>query len=308
MTVLTFTRTLGLAGLLVTCIGCKTTEPEKPISASSTAETALCQSAITSPRLPPGDVLALAKQADPISYQFTQDHSAEIIPVDDNKSFAVWWQPEGFDPATDTVLVNLHGHGEWATRGFTVWHDQLMEHSYAHLGLQWWFGRSLESNGYYDPDQIYRLITEQLAAHHIPPGHVIFEGFSMGSARSYAVTLRDALCGEHYFGVTIANAGPWEDDYDTNAEVLAGNYGATPYAGTDWILFCGEQDENAYAHSTYPHVCDGMDHTKTVLEAYGATVDLLLKDPTGNHGSMMLHPENTNTVLYAAEKILVGQN
>jgi hypothetical protein len=264
----------------------------------------LCNQPVVSPHLTAGDVLQLAKQEDPASYQFTQEHGAEIIPVDDHKSFVVWWQPEDFDPATDTVLVNLHGHGEWATKGFTVWYDQLVERHYAHLGLQWWFGRSLESNGYYNPDQIYRLITEQLAEHNIPAGHVIFEGFSMGSARSYAVTLRDTLCGNHYFGVTIANAGPWEDDYDTNANILAGDYGTAPYAGTDWILFCGDQDENTKGHAAYTHVCDGTDYTKTVLEQYGATVDLFLKDPTGDHGSMMLHSNNVEQVLNTAAEII----
>ncbi len=265
---------------------------------------ALCNQAAVSPRLPAGDVLALAKTEEPASDRFVNEHDAELVPVDDNKSFAVWWQPDDFDPATDTVIVSLHGHGAWATKDFEVWYPELAERGYAYLGLQWWFGRSLESNGYYDPDQIYRLISEQLADHAITPGQVVFQGFSMGSARAYAITLRDHLCGQDYFGVTIANAGPWEDDYDSNVDVIAGDYGDSPYAGTHWILFCGDQDENENSQTQFTHVCDGMEHTQTMLERYGGSIDLFLQDPTGDHGSMMINRTNVQTILdQASERI-----
>lgn len=248
--------------------------------------------------------MQLAQQQRSQAFTYSLAQGGKIIPIDSNKSFVVWWQPENFDPATGTVLVSLHGHAEWAVKDFEIWHPELVERGYAYLGVQWWFGQSLEPIGYYEPDQIYAIIVEQLAQHTIPPGNVIFEGFSMGSARSYAVTLRDTLCGPQYFGVTIANAGQWEDDYSSNVGVLAGQYGESPYAGTDWILFCGGQDKNEYAKTNFPLVCDGMEHTKEVLTRYGGTVDLLLKDPTGDHGSFSLNPDNRDQVLNAAESIL----
>jgi hypothetical protein len=49
------------------------------------------------PRIPAGDVLSLAQeQTDDSYYGFAEEHGADIIPVDDNKSFAVWYQPDDF--------------------------------------------------------------------------------------------------------------------------------------------------------------------------------------------------------------------
>ncbi len=284
-----------VANTIVTA-SANTTEPNLAI-------TTLCQTHTASPRLPAGDVMALAKTEASTDYAFAETHGAEIISVDDNKSYAIWWQPEGFDPASDTVLVSLGGHGGWAVKDFALWYPEVNQRQYAFLGLQWWFGRSLESNGYYEPDQIYEIISAQLAEHNITSRNVIFQGFSMSSARSYAITLLDTLCGREKFGVTIANSGQWEDDYNSNKDVLEGTYGEAPYAGTHWILFCGDQDNNEFA-TAYPHVCDGMTHTQDVLTKYGGTVDLFIKDPDGDHGSFMLNKANRSTALNLADQIL----
>lgn len=294
-------RLLFSSLVCLTVAGC-TTIPNT-VTTTQNAATTLCSSHTSSPHLPVGDVLALAQQKSQEAYNFTQGHGAQIIPVDDNKSYVVWWQPDGFNPTTDTVVVSLHGHGEWAIKDFEVWYPELTKRHYAYLGVQWWFGRSLEPDGYYEPDQIYSIITKQLAAQGIPKGNIIFQGFSMGSARSYAITLLDHLCGADYFGVTISNAGQWEDDYNSNVDVLAGKYGSSPYAGTHWILFCGVKDDNEHATFSFSNVCDGMTYTQDVLTKYGGTVDLFLKDPDGDHGSFMINPDNRTIALDLADTI-----
>lgn len=256
------------------------------------------------PHLPVGDVLSLAKEEDAEQFAFADQKGAEIIPVDNNMSYAVWWQPENFDASTGTVVVSLHGHGDYAIQDFKVWYPELAQRNVAYLGLQWWFGRSLENEGYYEPDRIYSLIAEQLEAKNITAGNVIFEGFSMGGARSYGVALYDKACGNNYFGVNIANSGPWEDGYPLYAEILTKQYGETPFEGTHWILFCGDQDENEFATTQVTHVCDGMENTKQRLEDMGGTVNLFIQDPTGNHGSFMINSDNVDEAMDEAEKIL----
>jgi hypothetical protein len=251
------------------------------------------------PRIPAGDVLSLAQeQTDDSYYGFAEEHGADIIPVDDNKSFAVWYQPDDFDPAIDTVLVSLHGHAGWATKDFEVWYPQVTAHHYAYLGVQWWFGRSLEMEGYYDDAHIYDIIADQLSARGIPAGHVIFQGFSMGSARSYGVSMYDRTCGDQFFGVNIANAGFWEDDYPLYADILDGDYGSTLLADTQWILFCAGQDEG------YKTSCESMQHTIDVIEQFGGSVALSFEDPNGSHGSFMMNSENSERALMEAETIL----
>lgn len=288
--------------LLVLCLalsGCGTAP------AVETSNKDFCAETTPQVHLPAGDVLALAQEKDPQQFTFAEQKGAEIIPVDDNQSYAVWWQPDGFDIDKDTVIVSLHGHGDFAIQDFKVWYPELAKYKVAYLGLQWWFGRSLENEGYYEPDQIYRLIAEELKAKGVPAGHVIFQGFSMGGARSYGVSLYDSTCGTHYFGVNIANSGPWEDDYPLYAKILTGNYGATPFENTHWILFCGEKDINEYAKtSTQANVCDSTENTQTTLTKLGATVDLFIKDPNGDHGSFMMNASNVEQGMDKAMKLL----
>ncbi len=294
---------LALCSLLLTA--CNSTPSE---TTTENDENALCSKEATpDPHLPAGDVLELAQtdEESAEAYKFVGNNDAEIIPVNNDQSYAVWWQPKDFDAAKDTVVVSLHGHGSWATKDFEVWYPQLTQRHMAYLGLQWWFGRSLEDEGYYEPDQVYALISEQLAAKGIPSGHVIFQGFSMGSARSYGVTLFDHLCGENYFGVSIANSGQWEDDYELYANTMAGAYGEKPFEGTEWILYCGEKDYNSYATgSREKDTCQGMSNTKDRLESLGGLVDLFIQDPTGSHGSFMLDADNVNQAMDEAEMIL----
>lgn len=303
----TFTILLLLSSCATQQTSTQDQTTETQVIATDESINAFCTETLTeSPNLPAGDVLNLvqSKEGDPIAYDFAIENGAELIPVDDDKSFAVWWEPENFDASTGTVLVSLHGHASWSVKGFEVWYPQITERNIAFLGLQWWFGRSLENEGYYEPDQIYRLIAEQLEAKGITPGNVIFEGFSMGSARSYGVSLYDHLCDENYFGVNIANAGAWEDGYPLYSEILTKQYGDQPFEGTSWILFCGEEDENEFATTKVTHVCDGMENTKQRLEDMGANVVLFIKDPTGDHGSFNLNDENENTAMDKAEAVL----
>ncbi|MEK7632691.1 MAG: hypothetical protein AAB473_02775 [Patescibacteria group bacterium] len=249
--------------------------------------------------------LELAKADNPNAYTFVTTHDAEILPLDAGNTYAVWWQPEGFDPAKDTIVVSLHGHGDWAIQDFKVWYPEISARGYAFIGLQWWLGRSLEDVGYYEIPEMYQLITSALAAKGITDGNIIFQGFSMGGARSYGVVFEDQQSGKPLFDVDIANSGPWEDNYPLYASILKGDYGATPFAGTQWILYCGAKDINE--HPSTPElaiVCDGMTHTKDILEGFGATVPLFIDDATGDHGSFMRNPTNVESALDVADGIL----
>lgn len=249
-------------------------------------------------RIPPGDVLTLAKTSTDAKYTQATDAGAEVIEVDNNRSFVVWWQPEGFDPKTDTVVVSLGGHAGWATRDYVVWKDLLEERGYAFLSVQWWFGRSLESAGYYQPNVIYGLIRDTLRTKGVTPGNVIFQAYSMGSANSYAVTGFDRWEGDQFFAVTIANSGVYEADFPPNAKLPT--YSDQPYANTNWILYCATHDEE---HPSW-NECQSMDKTQSQIEAWGGDVALYIKDSVGTHGSFMMNKANANQALDVAETFL----
>lgn len=248
------------------------------------------------PGPPPGEVLKLAQEQEGESWAYAQAQQAVIETAGPGTSFAVWWQPENFDPASGITFVSLHGHGGWATRDFSVWHKIIEKRGYAYLGIQWWYGRSMESEGYAKPDMIYRWITEVLEKHGVAEGRVIFLGFSMGSANSYPVTARDHASENPYFAVSIADAGPMEQDFPPVAEMFAGRFGEKPLQGTPWILYCSMNDQPA-------HGCGPMAKTKEWLEGFGAEVPLFIQDSKGGHGGFMQKP-NYDQALDLAEKIL----
>lgn len=243
--------------------------------------------------------LSLAKADPKSSYDDVAKYGGTFTSLDRGNTFGVWWQPEDFDAANDTVLVSLGGHAGWATRDFSVWYPHIAERGYGFLTLQWWLGRSLENAGYYEPEEMYAMIRQVLAEKGIPPGHVIFQGYSMGSARSYGITALDSVGGK-YFAVTISNSGVWEDDYPITADIIAGKYGAQPFAGIDWILYCAVNDEE---HPDW-NKCEKMDTTQTNIEKYGGKVDLYIKDETGSHGSFMVNSDNVRRALDVADDIL----
>ena len=243
------------------------------------------------------DVLEMGQRFEPRALEYMKREGAEIIPTQDGRSFWVWWAPEGFDPKEDTVFVSLHGHQGWATKGFQVWHPRLKGRKLAFLGIQWWYGRSAEWNGYAKPRDIYPWIQEALAAKGIPPGHVIFEGFSMGGANSYAVAYFDKLQTTPYFAVIISNAGAMEADFPPNRPLLEQIGKSTPLAGAHWILYCSENDEQR------EKACEKMQWTYEQLKTLGATVEQFTRDPVGPHGGFMV-PNISGPALDLAQKIV----
>ncbi len=246
------------------------------------------------------DVLELCKKFEYKSYAYSQTYGAEIAPTADGRSFTLWWQPEGFDAKKDIVFVSLHGHEGWATKGFQVWHPAMKEHKYAFLAVQWWYGKSADSAGYANPADIYPWIVQALEKRGIPRGYVILEGFSRGSANSYAVEYLDRRQRTPYFGLVISNSGAMERDFPPNRPFLNAPAGSTPFAGVNWILYCSEKDEQRKG------ACEKMRWTNGRLQAMGATVLLFFEDPVGQHGGFMA-PEILDKALSVADQVMKGR-
>jgi hypothetical protein len=205
-------------------------EPEEsvPISESSSSMT------FHSNRLLIDDALSLAKLDDASEYDRVEARGGEFVSLDDGNTYGVWWEPEGFDAEHDVVLVSLGGHGGWATKDFDVWYPEISDRGYAFFSLQWWLGRSLENNGYYEPEEMYAMIRQVLIEKGVTPGNVVFNTYSMSSARSYAITALDRVS-EDFFALTISNSGVWEDSYPPNENIVNGTYGPLPFEGHPWI-------------------------------------------------------------------------
>ncbi len=233
----------------------------------------------------PGSTLEMARRMDSKSFAILEKSRARIEETSDRRSFVVWEAPEGFNPKTGIVLVTLHGHQSWASKSIVVWEDEVRSRGWAHLAVQWWYGRSAEGHGYARPHDIYPWIVEALRRHDVEPGRVIFQGFSMGSAISYAMTFLDRQAGQPYFAVTISNSGSMAEDYPPNRAFLSGESGESPFSDTHWILYCAEHDQEQ------KHACSRMAWGAQQIERLGGTIELFIRDPQGPHGGLM-QPSN----------------
>lgn len=235
-------------------------------------------------------LMAQALAANPERYQFALTNGAEIRATSDNKAYSIWWQPSTSPPAG--VIVGLHGHGSYATDDFYMWQPYAQSKGYAILALQWWFGKGEETTDYYLPAEMYPLIANILTEKAVQPGTVLFQGYSRGSANSYAMTALDAASGNHFFGMTLSISGGAATNFPPNQQVAAGDFGTLPFAGHPWVMYCGEKDPEPTRDG-----CPAMTASKNWVTQYGATVKLLIDDPAGDHSGFMNSSANVTAAL-----------
>lgn len=235
-------------------------------------------------------LLNQAQLANVTRYQFAVNNNAEIRATSDNKAFTIWWQPSANAPTG--VIVTLHGHGSYATDSFYMWQSYAQSRGYAILALQWWFGGGEATSDYYQPSEMYPLIASLLTEKGVRPGTVLFEGYSRGSANSYAVTALDTASSNRFFGMTLSNSGGAMQNYPPNQQIVAGDYGAQPFKGVQWVMYCGELDPDPNING-----CPAMTAARDWVTLYGATFKLLIDDPSGDHGGFMTNGANVTTAL-----------
>lgn len=269
-----------------TTVGTGTAASETTVGTDTTQEETTLQGPGTAA------LMELMQASDGKRYQDAIAAGVQFLPTSDGESFYAYWIPPGFDPAVDGFVVTLPGHDTFASSAFAVWKPHLATRHYGFIGLQWWLGGGEATSDYLVPDTIYRDFVEALAAHGIPAGKVLFEGFSRGAANSYAVTARDRASAHPQFILTIANAGGAATLYPPNMAIDQGAFGDQPFAGSDWVMYCGEKDPDPEQSG-----CPGMTRAKAWVEAKGGTVDLFIQDPTGDHGGFNLHPANVQSAL-----------
>ncbi len=235
-------------------------------------------------------LLNQAKAANATRYQFALSNNAEIRSTSDNKAFTIWWQPPSGTPSG--VIVTLHGHGSYATDEFYLWQPYAQTRGYAILALQWWFGVGETVADYYLPQEMYPIIAKLLKEKGVKPGTVLLQGYSRGSANSYAVTALDTASGNRYINMTLSNSGGAASDFPPNQQIVAGAYGSLPFTGVQWIMYCGELDPDPTING-----CPAMKAAKDWVTKYGATFKLLIDDPKGGHGGFMTNSTNVATAL-----------
>lgn len=215
--------------------------------------------------------------------QYAINNGAEILPTPDGNSFYIKWFPSGATPSATPLVVSLHGSNGFAFHEFFSWHQRLQLKGCGIVALQWYRGDSSATPGtYFGDDAIYQYIDSALSAISYPSGKAMLHGFSRGSSRSYAITVKDILA-KNYFCTILSNSGGMDSSYPFNAQINANAFGTSVFTGKRWNLFCGGQDPNPDESG-----CPAMAETKTWLESRGASVDIFIQDAALNHNGFQL--------------------
>lgn len=210
-----------------------------------------------------------------VSYALT--NGVQVISTPDSSSFYLQWFPAGATPNATPLLVTLHGSKGNAFNEFKNWHNTLQLHNCGIIALQYNKYTDIYDylNGYFHDDSIYNYIDSALTRISYPSNKALLHGFSLGSARTYAVIYNDIQSGKNYFCTTISNAGKIDLTYPLYNSI---NSIPNVFLGKHWNLFCGPPEP--------PYIggaCDGLDFTQTWLQGKGAIVDIYIQDSLLGH-------------------------
>lgn len=213
---------------------------------------------------------------------------ARVEPTRDGRSFALVWRPPG--PVAGWI-VTLHGSGSWAHDEIVLWQPAAQKRRLGIVALQWWFGGGQQNADYYAPPEMRREIEKLMAQVDARPENTLLHGFSRGSANLYALVAMDARTPRPLFRHIIANAGGMAADFPMNRDIESGRFGATPYAGTRWWLYCGGGDSNPERDG-----CPAMRRSQRWLQGKGAQAELN-EDSSGDHGGFHRGGRNVERAL-----------
>ena len=213
---------------------------------------------------------------------------ARVERTRDGRSFALVWPPAG-EPRG--WIVTLHGSGSWAHDEIVLWQPFAQKRQLGIIALQWWFGGGQQNADYYAPPEMRREIESLMAAAGARPENTLLHGFSRGAADLYALVAMDGRTPRPLFRSVIANAGGMSSDFPMNREIENSRFGATPFAGTRWWLYCGGGDPNPERDG-----CPAMRRSQRWLQDNGASADLV-EDSGGDHGGFHRRGQNVERAL-----------
>ena len=151
----------------------------------------------------------------PGNVSYALSNGVQIISTPDSNSFYLSWFPNGTTPMNTPLIVTLHGSKGNAFNEFKSWHTAAQSHNCGIIALQYNKYTNVYDyvNGYFKDDTIYSYLNAALSNITYPSNKALLHGFSLGSARTYAVIYNDIKSGHNYFCTTISNAGKVDLSY-----------------------------------------------------------------------------------------------
>ncbi len=212
----------------------------------------------------------------------------KLIPVDETHYYAVWVPSSFHTAAKKIVIVNLHGTGGYAEAEWSDWHSQFADRGYAFLGLSWGAGTPTV----WSDEVLYSRIKELVGMikAHCPfdDADSWLQGFSVGSAASFAVIVRDVADLRLFRGQIAASGStvsPMTSGMLMFPTVEAAKSNPSAVRGIRSWMYCGDRD-NDHGWS----MCEEMPQGEDFINTHGGSA-YLYRDPTGTHHGL---PGNAN--------------
>jgi hypothetical protein len=193
-----------------------------------------------------------------------------------------------YTAATPVVVFDLHGTGGYPEAEWNDWHAAMTARGYAFVGLAWGGGAPGAATDSEIYTQIEQIVQEVGAFCPLSTARKWLMGFSVGSAMSFAVMIRDVADQKLFFGqvaVSGAAIGPLTSGRDVmHSTVEANRSNANAVLGVKAWMYCGEMDlDHGWS------MCTEMPNGEAFVNEHGGRA-VLYRDPTGTHHSL---PSNT---------------
>lgn len=205
-----------------------------------------------------------------------------------SRYYAVSIPSSFYTAATPVVVFDLHGTGGYPEAEWNDWHSSMAERGYAFISLAWGGGTPSAATDTEIYTQLKQILQDVGASCPIAGARKWLMGFSVGSAMSFAVMIRD-VADQNIFRGQIAVSGAAIGPLTTGKDVMhstveANRANANAMLGIESWMYCGEMDLD---HGW--NMCSEMPNGESFVNDHGGQT-VLYKDSSGMHHSL---PTNT---------------
>ncbi len=199
-----------------------------------------------------------------------------------NRYYAVYIPTAFYTATTPVVVMNLHGTAGYPEAEWNDWHSTMGAYGHAFIALYWVGSNTVsDSQAYSDLKQILQEVGANCP---IAGARKALMGFSVGSALSFAVMVRDTA-GAKIFSRHVAISGAAWSPLDTGISIMhptveSARPNANSVHGVKSWLYCGVMDTD---HTW--SMCNEMPLALAFVNEHGGSATLY-QDPTGTHHSL----------------------
>jgi len=189
------------------------------------------------------------------------------------------------------VIFDLHGTNGYPEAEWNDWYGSMSARGFALIALSWGGGTPGAATDVQLNTQLKQILAEVSANCPIAGARKYVLGFSVGSAMSFAVMIRDVADQKMFRGqlaISGAAASPLITGRDVmHATVEANRSNPTAVQGIKSWMYCGVMDHDHYYPdpSSWWSMCDEMPNGEAFVNEHGGTATLY-QDPTGTHQSL----------------------